>query len=504
MGELLKECTEIMKEYNIPDVLNTKYHNHLDTMRLSFKVSDTSNIFCDNVILWSIGNDFRNIIFAKCRAYFSQSFRIRLLRSDTLKNNDIATQNTPYFSYKISLSEAPIKDIIKFLKNTICDEIILHDIDITQDVKYITTREDVLKHILNNGIEGKDIVNDRKKVGDNCISFFNHDHSRKIKVYNKFVQMLESCDVMTTLGSRIHNMYVDPSRSMSQSLERLKDVGMTRIEVKFYSREVFSKASYINSFINIRNDLSGCRFYRTTFGEQWKALVDNIYSKSTIAVYLEDKKFFAYCHWWNSLTGKIQGGFQKKVNNENVLQLVSNYSFNGNTTKLIKVNNGTIIVEEYKRSQEAITLIPGPRGGLYPRVRSSTSPDDIGLVEYRGIKLGWVDTPISKGSLPLAPIYNVSITENLAEIIDLRVSKYRAGYSILKEDSKYKVISKGQLPFRGKIYTVIEVLDKNLEIIKVRCGKSLQDVIETMTVKTYFRTGKVIIKRGGQRDILIK
>src|SRR3979490_2113208 len=103
--QTVKECIDIMKKFRMPDVLDTKYHNPLEAIRLSFESSDDSYIFCDNVILWSIGGDFRNDIYGKCKAYFSHSFKIKLLRSGILKDNDISPSHTPYLSYKISLSE---------------------------------------------------------------------------------------------------------------------------------------------------------------------------------------------------------------------------------------------------------------------------------------------------------------------------------------------------------------------------------------------------------------
>ena len=51
--------------------------------------------------------------------------------------------------------------------------------------------------------------------------------------------MLESCDVMTVLGSRIHNLsFVDPTNYMKYILRELVDTGITRIEIKFYDREL--------------------------------------------------------------------------------------------------------------------------------------------------------------------------------------------------------------------------------------------------------------------------
>src|SRR3979490_1013250 len=82
-------------------------------------------------------------------------------------------------------------------------------------------------------------------------------------------------------------------------------------------------------------------------------------------IYLKEEKFFAYCHWLNSQTGKMQGGTQKRVYERHIQLLVSNYSFNKTTTKLIRITNDDTKVEEYKRMVSNITLIPGPRGSLY-------------------------------------------------------------------------------------------------------------------------------------------
>ena len=73
-------------------------------------------------------------------------------------------------------------------------------------------------------------------------------------------------------------------------------------------------------------------------------------------IYLKEKRFFAYCHWLNSQTGKIQGGTQKRVYKRHIQLLVSK-----TTSKLITITNDDMKVEEYKRMVSNITLIPGPR-----------------------------------------------------------------------------------------------------------------------------------------------
>ena len=491
-----------MKEQVPPDIFGVDYTNSMDCIRPS--LDSDSPIFCDNIILWSVGTNHRDHIQKKCREYFDNAFELKMIRSSNLKDDDIAPVGTLYYCFKVSLSEVPLGHVLSKLKEIVCENIVLHDIDIAQDVKYITTRADVEDHILENGIHPADIVDDRSKVGDNCISFYNKDHIVKIKVYNKFVQMLESCDVMTVLGSRLHNLFVDPVSSFKDTLLRTRNVGLTRIEVKFYGSDIYDELDYITWFDQVKEMLQGCKFYQSSFKDQWKRLVENIYNKQVIMVYLEDKNFFTYCHWWNSLTGKMQGGCQSKVYKKDISLLVSNYSFNGMTTKLVRINGDDITVEEYRRTTFGITLIPGPRGGLYPQIESLLYPEEIGLVEYKKVKIGWSGTRVTKESAPLAGINRIPMNdEKLEETMDLMISHYKAAYSALQENSRYKVVSKGQLPYRGKECTVIEVVDEKSTTVKVRCGPILGEFLKDKKIQVWFETGNVI-RKGNARDITIK
>lgn len=315
--------------------------------------------------------------------------------------------------------------------------------------------------------------------------------------------MLESCDVMTTLGSRIHNLFVDPTKSMRKTIYRTSDTGVTRIEIKVYGGKVRKCQWYLNQFENIKYCLRGCKFYRCSFEDQWKNLVDKIYDKQVTMVYFEEDRFFAYCHWWNSLTGKMQGGSQRNVAKKDLASLISNYSFNGVKTKVFYIGNEKTIIEEFKRVENNITLIPGPRGGLYPKVRSRISPEEVGLVNYRGFHIGWTNKTMEKTSSALAAIRKISTGLELQEITDLSVSHYRAGHSILNTNTKYKVIAKGRLMYRDRECTVIEVLDEEDQLIKIRCGPILSEVMEDKIQTFVIQTGKIIRTSYQTRDIEI-
>jgi len=421
-----------------------------------------------------------------------------------LEDNDIAPINIPYFSFKVSLSDVLINEVKKHsLTSLISSKIILHDIDIAQDIQYITTRNDVERFILDNDlVKEEDIIDDRRKVGDNCISFYNEDQSLKIKVYNKFVQMLESCEVLTVLGSRIHNIFVDPLLSLQAAMQRTSKTGVTRIEIKIYGEEIRNLLWYLDIFDEVKDNLKGYSFYRFSFEDQWKRLVDSIYvyDKQVTMVYLEEDNFFAYCHWWNKLTGKIQGGSQKNVKKEHLELLISNYSFNGKKNTQIITN---ILIEQYKRVENNITLIPGPKGGLYPNVKCKLSPEESGLVDYKSHQLGWVDK-LTRNNLPLSKIIKIFNGDELEKITDYRISHYKAGHTTLSANSLYKVLSKGELPFRGNNSIVLEVIDEDENIIKIQCGKILEELVINEEKKFFFRAKNFIRNSNGTRDIAVE
>src|SRR5882724_3289198 len=111
--------------------------------------------------------------------------------------------------------------------------------------------------------------------------------------------MLESCDVMTVLGYRIHDLFVDPLPLLQATMKRTSETGITRIEINIYGEEIRNLLWYLDIFDEVKDNLKGCSFYRCSFEDQWKRLVDSIYDNQVTMLYLEKDNFFAYCHQWN-------------------------------------------------------------------------------------------------------------------------------------------------------------------------------------------------------------
>ncbi|KAL1928897.1 hypothetical protein VTP01DRAFT_1956 [Rhizomucor pusillus] len=142
--------------------------------------------------------------------------------------------------------------------------------------------------------------------------------------------------------------------------------------------------------------LSQCPTFEISFERQWRALADEI--SSFFAIYVKDKGNFGYSHWWNSITRKKQGVCRSRVDGKDLIQLLSNFSFNDRPIHCLILETASdegqshspyylVQYRWYIRTRFAKTLVPAQNNSLYP-FRSSLSgvPSfaSIGLVEANG------------------------------------------------------------------------------------------------------------------------
>jgi len=130
-----------------------------------------------------------------------------------------------FLDIKISLQQCRAKRVILALSTMLeilrNKHMVLHDIDMTRDCRYVTERRLVEQHLLRNGITK--VIKDRSRVGDHCISWMgSSDDTKNIryKVYNKFVQILESAEVRKSLGSRMEGLVADDDERFMARLLR--------------------------------------------------------------------------------------------------------------------------------------------------------------------------------------------------------------------------------------------------------------------------------------------
>ncbi|KAI9474694.1 hypothetical protein BX667DRAFT_507890 [Coemansia mojavensis] len=182
--------------------------------------------------------------------------------------------------------------------------------------------------------------------------------------------------------------------SQQERLEDCRDVGLMRLEHTIHSSKPLHGCEELVK--NTLVMLEDCKSFSASFADQWKALVDEIYNKAVVCIFVNNR-YFAYCHWYNAQTGKMQG-IQKAIGaKDNIMDIVANFSFNGRPTLLVTyptVDCKEPKVESFKRTTANITLAPGPKSSLWPNAVTSKlkySFERMGLVDYKGMNVGWLE-----------------------------------------------------------------------------------------------------------------
>ncbi|OAQ25584.1 hypothetical protein K457DRAFT_23046 [Linnemannia elongata AG-77] len=331
--------------------------------------------------------------------------------------------------------------------------IVLHDIDMNRNCRYVTERFLVEQHLLRNGITT--VIKDRSRVGDHCTSWMgSSDDTKNIryKVYNKFVQILESAEVRKSLGSRMEGLVADDDERFMARLLRHKDHGMSLLELTFYGSTLLYLEKYHAHLDHARDLLSTCPVYDCSYEEMWKQRANCI--ESMVAVHIPAKKVFAYCHWWSSV----------RTDEAGEVEIISEK------------------VYEMEPGCTAMTLVAGKTKGMFPSRDTCEGLvyefSEVGIVEHKNISIGWSEKKHSKESRPLAVLVEKPASDNqeghVRWIRKVHSSFFTAGHNILVPGTEYTVVASGLADFRGKScwHLVTECG------LKIKAGKSLADIWE--------------------------
>jgi hypothetical protein len=375
----------------------------------------------------------------------------------------------------------------------------MHDIDISVDLARISTRKLIKEYLLAMGITENAIVNDRHSVGDNCISWRTTtamkgvDVPIRVKLYNKFVQMLESCEVRSQFGSQLSYLVANTDASLQEKLLQYKRHGMTRLEITLYCSKMYKERRYRTMIENFLDFFMDCPTYSVSFKRHWKMVVDRL--TTMMVMYIPERKVFAYCHWWNSLTKRKQGLVKSKVSKEQVDVLMANFGYNDRPIHYVEVALVEGKKEEYtianhivyRRAEgtTAITMVPGPGNSLFPFRQQLKRPAlnfaDVGMKMYQNLHLEWPEKRLSRRTRKRALAQIVLWEEEEVvsdegpvrlEVMDpVVMSKHKADYATLKK-GVYLVIAYGYGTFRGKPCVCLKLQDD----LAVRCGSELEAV----------------------------
>lgn len=511
-----------------------------------------SKLFCDNIIFWALldtGRDInkqkKNVIHAIIDALEDDGVNrsmVKIIGQSAIKDNGFFTKkqlkkfnkkvsgDVNYISIKVSLHNLKLATLLTSLGNIVHDlhrdYIFLHDVDIATDCRYVTSRP-----ILQEYLEAKfgdeiEIVGDRSRVGDHCLSWMSateDDQKVRCKIYNKFVQMMESAETMLSLGSRIESLVMPVDEKFHKRLRSARKTGLSRLEVKFYGSKLYDHAYYRDYLEYIKEQIQDCSTFKVSYENYWKYMASNI--SSMVGIFAEGvvdgtkQSAFAYCHWWNSITAKKYGSIRKGVDQDEALHLLANYSFNDRPIYFLKVSLDDplkdVVITKYMRPKDCtkMTLVAGRQNGLYPYIYHNNVYEfaDMGIVTAENISINWPIKKHRRSSPSIVDIHQVAMddedlimqTETLMGI----KSSYKMGHEILKERTEYSIIAAVWGEFRGQNY-IFATLSNGC---KIRCGKSLKakivrwlDEHEDGVVPQMQFTTMVKTRVRGYSDILVE
>lgn len=454
-------------------------------------------------------------------AFLKHQYRIKFIRKGTWCSFDETSEKietcqssdiTGYLGINVTFHDIDFANAIhsfhKILAKLHDNNVIMRSIDVTVDCGHISTRSIIEQYILSHGLATKsDIVNDRRYTGDNCISYLGkaselNNAKTRTKIYNKFVQAMESSQVLQRLGSRLSHLVASPDASSMEKLKRFLNTGYSRIELTIYGSTLFAPISYECAMNDLLGDLASCPTYCVPLYDQWHMIVDRL--SQAVAVYIEETETFAYCHWWNSLTRQMQGLCKAHVSRDKLECLLANFSFNDRPIHCFFLQVGAestssydvIKHERYQRVSgcTSMTLVPGLSNSLFPSRSRLQVKDvmfaDIGLDIYKNVYLEWPSNRLEKSvNRCLAPL--ILLNEDRFSMLSMRnalpvslvavnspqVSSYRADYACLSINATYTVIKYGYASFRNKECLHLVLNDGTT---KVRCSSELQSTCEAM------------------------
>jgi hypothetical protein len=239
-------------------------------------------------------------------------------------------------TFKISVPNADLSSVFKALHTKLheLDDVFFEDIDLMGDFACCVT-EGVLTHIAKtHRILSKDNPDDKKlcneylesyrtghdtpqmciylvsneqNVGKNCYTFLlcRNGHQMRMKIYNKFVQTIESPSVNGKWGTHLHDWVNNKGNQLYNAIinPQTQERGLSRIEITFYRNiPVYDTlGEYMQSARNLL--LPGCNY--TPIRDQWRQ-IDKIINETNF-VYDCHTGDLSLAHWKCKTTGKVNG-----------------------------------------------------------------------------------------------------------------------------------------------------------------------------------------------------
>ena len=241
-----------------------------------------------------------------------------------------------YFqNFKIACSDENMDAVMSYLReeyfNNRKTQFTLRDLDCSLDCQGSFSKKQIMDHMTDNcgfrmqggSYRGLDetpgtILDNDSSVGRNCLTYMAEADGFKVrcKVYNKFVQCLETIAVRTNVGQHWKDWVEREGTRLASSRDKAQARGLTRVEVTFYikanKQKIPSDRLIARTLENITSYIPKHLVYSTPYEATWRAYCECMVHTLVVVEEAEEqrpekKRTATIVYSYNEVTGKISG-----------------------------------------------------------------------------------------------------------------------------------------------------------------------------------------------------
>ena len=248
------------------------------------------------------------------------------------------------------MNEIDINKALKFFNDGYIEAlnekcIYLHDIDFTRDIGFSFDTDNLINEMIDkydfhyDGEKHKRII---EKDYNNNVEFWiiYEDLEIRIKIYNKFIQTIESPAVRTNYGSHIAKWVNNKNQTLNKAIDKSLNVGYSRLEMTFYTpngrppKNEIVDENFNEIYDRIKHITSQSIFYNS-INNQFKGIMEQV--SENLIIYDKTRKHLLLVRWFNSLSGKMNGIIFKNISclSNRIINIIGKMTFNNIPIRLI-------------------------------------------------------------------------------------------------------------------------------------------------------------------------
>ncbi|RKO94633.1 hypothetical protein BDK51DRAFT_29629 [Blyttiomyces helicus] len=258
------------------------------------------------------------------KAIRSNSALLNKVKKKLAKDLEFRKEDEPhdngyaYFSYKVSSSQMTLTSVFGILSDSKAHMVLkgmgVFEMDIPTDYGCSFNKQNLADYLESH--KDRTVIKNDKHVGRNCLSYMVQVQGVKLrcKIYNKFVQSIESGSVRKTVGFHLADWTNNPDPGLRESIRKSLSTGFTRMEITLYTDDLHNPGFYTQIMQDMENEIldSGKMFF-CPIDRQWLAFTENL--STNMCIIDVESQDFLLAMWCDGMTGKI-GGVRGKLESQ--------------------------------------------------------------------------------------------------------------------------------------------------------------------------------------------